>query len=80
MATQNHTSYALSPAAAAALRVPPIYYKNGVIPGDVISKMTGCKEEDTPISEIDKLLKNRLLAEISEIDKLLKNRRRAEMN
>lgn len=65
MATQNHTSYTLSASDAAALRVPPIQYENGVVPGEIMSKVTGLSEEDTPLSEVDNLLKKRLLGEVN---------------
>lgn len=65
MATQNHTSYNLSAADAAALRVPPINYPNGLVPGHVLSKVTGHQEEDTPLNEVDNLLKKRLLGEVN---------------
>lgn len=60
MATQDINTYTLSPAIAASLRVPPINYKNGVVPGDVLSRVTGQTEKDTPVDEIDNLLKKRL--------------------
>lgn len=63
MATGNINTYTLPPAIAASLRVPPINYENGVVPGEVLSMVTGHQEEDTHLSEIDNLLKKRLLGE-----------------
>lgn len=62
MATQhlNTHVYTLNPAVAASLRVPPIHYENNVIPGDVLSRVTGYPETDTPLSELDELLTKRI--------------------
>lgn len=61
MATENLNTYSLSPAIAASLRVPPINYLNDVVPGEVLSRVTGQPENDTPLTDIDALLKNRLI-------------------
>ncbi len=66
MATKNlTTTYSLSPAVAASLRVPPIQYENDVVPGHVIALVTGQQEEDTPLSQIDELLRKRLIGEVN---------------
>lgn len=65
MATQNLNTYSLCSTVAASLRVPAINYANDVVPGDVLSQVTGQKENDTPLSEIDELLKNRLMGEVN---------------
>jgi hypothetical protein len=65
MATANFSTYTLSPAVAASLRVPPIQYENDVVPGHVLSRVTGQHEEDTPVSEIDELLAKRLMGGVN---------------
>lgn len=65
MATENLNTYTLCPMIAASLRVPPIRYENDVIPGDVLSKVTGQPESDTPISELDELLTKRLFGTVN---------------
>lgn len=65
MATENLNTYTLCPIVAASLRVPPINYENGVVPGDVLSRVTGHLEVDTHISELDALLNKRLIGGVN---------------
>lgn len=65
MATENLNTYTLSPTIAASLRVPRINYPNDVVPGDVLSRVTGHPEVDTHISELDALLNKRLASGVN---------------